>query len=84
MVIEVHLFSVMTRVVFKNGSSELIPFQVYARSDYLAKKTVRDYLESGKSGYQVKEIQEQHVVGSSNFLWDKEEKIVSSDKMYKM
>lgn len=42
------------------------------------------FLESGKSGYQVKEIQEQHVVGGSSFLWDKEEKIVSSDKVYKM
>lgn len=84
MIIEVHLFKVNTKVIFKDGSSEHIPYMVYARSDYMAMKMVRDYLESGKSGYQVKEIHEQHVVGGSSFLWDKEETIVSYDNLYKM
>lgn len=78
------LFNVASKVIFQNGDYAIIPLLVYARSEEKAKILAREYLESGKNGFLIKEVVGQYLRESSRFLWDGETKIVSYDKMHKM
>lgn len=78
------LFNVASKVIFQSGDYDVIPLLVYAGSEEMAKMLAKEYLESGKSGFLIKEVVGQYLGVSSHFLWDGETKIVSYDKMYKM
>lgn len=82
MIINCFLYTVVSKVIFKDGSRDAIPIQVYTKSEFTAMLMARDYLESGKSGFKIKEVTGQYLSQSSNFLMDDRDKVISFDEMF--
>lgn len=66
--IKYFLFTVVSKVMFQNGSVGNIPLYVHARDEFKAQKIAFDYLMSGKSGFKVSSVLFQHLTMSSNFI----------------
>lgn len=82
MIIKCFLFTVMSKVVFTDDSCEIIPMHVYAKSEGQAMLITKNHLESGKSGFKVKEVVGQRLGVSSCFLIDDKDKVISFDEMF--
>ena len=82
MIIKCFLYTVVSKIVYKNDARDTISIQVYAKSESAAMRIAKDYLESGKSGFKIKEVVCQYLSMSSCFLMDNKDKVISFDEMF--
>lgn len=82
MVVEHFLFTVISKVVYKSGERDRIKTRVLASNEFSAMLMAREYLESGKSGYKVKEVIGQYLDVSSSFLADSDVSTVGVGKAF--
>lgn len=68
MVIECFLYSIDMKCILENGNLFTIPVLVYAQSRNQAVHIVKSFLESGKSGWKVKEVTGFRFKLSNSFL----------------
>lgn len=82
MIIECFLYKVNSKVVFQNGEEGYIPSFVYAKSEAKAHAMAKEWLESGKSGWKVKEVLFQHSLMSSRFLAEYGSSLISFKEQF--